>query len=430
LLTYIADAAAIAIHNNELLVDLNCRVEELSCIYEISQSIYFSSEVEVLLARVIKAISRVMHADRCSFLILSDDKFSVEYYVSSIPGNYTPELENSLIAHVARTGDPLLVYNLDDDQKFSSRKKYGSYKSKSFVCIPMKIRNNVIGVLSVTEKAENDPFDSFDLQVLSTISQQVAEMYDNVKNYNDELERRRIEHDLIIAAEIQRQSFANFPEKIGAITLGGFIRPARYVGGDFFEVSESGSNLICASIGDISGKGIPAAMFLSTVRNSLRHEMLKSVNPEVLLPNVNRLVYAESCNGMFCTFFYAVADCEKKEIQYASAGHNPQYFYDTSADNFIELTTLGRPFGIIQESSYGTNRISYEKNDLLILFTDGLVDQGGYADFTIDQLFDHIRQNKGSNGKEISDSLCKKIEDRSGTKEPFDDSTFLVIKFD
>jgi phosphoserine phosphatase RsbU/P len=430
MLVYIADAAAIAIHNNELLVDLKCRVEELSCIYEISQSIYFSSDVEVLLARVIKEISRVMHAERCSFVILADDRFSVEHYISSLDEKFTPDLEGSLIAQVVRTGDPLLVYNLDDNQKFASRKKYGTYNSKSFVCIPMKIREHVIGVLSVTEKAEDDPFDSFDLQVLSTISQQVAETYDNVKNYNDELERRRLDHDLKIAAEIQRQSFSDFPEKIGSITLGGFIRPARYIGGDFFEVSESGSNLICASVGDISGKGIPAAMFLSTVRNALRHEMLKSVKPEKLLPSVNRLVYAESCNGMFCTFFYTVADREKKVIQYASAGHNPQYFYDASEDKFIELSAVGRPFGIIQESSYGTNLISYDKGDMLILFTDGLVDLGGYADFTLDQLFDHVRQNKDLSGKEIADSLNRKIEDRLEKKEPFDDSTFLMVKFD
>ncbi|HNX58484.1 MAG TPA: GAF domain-containing protein, partial [Spirochaetota bacterium] len=335
-LRYLCDAAALSIQTHELVLSLKNRVAELTCIYEISQSIYFSENIPELLARVITAIKKVIRSERCSFVILDDDGESVKYFVSSTGENYEIKLKDSLIGHVIKTGDPLLVFDLENEDRYQPGINMGNYKSKSFICIPMKLNRKVIGVLNVTDKSESDTFDSFDLRVLSTISQQVAEMYDNVREYRDDIERRRIEHDLQIAAEIQRQSLTELPDKVNGMDMAGFIRPARYVGGDFFEVTEYNERFISVGVGDISGKGIPAAIFLSTVRNALRHEVIKNNMPESLFRNVNKWVCNESYNGMFCTFFYALIDREDKLIHYASAGHNPQIFFNTGEDRFME----------------------------------------------------------------------------------------------
>jgi phosphoserine phosphatase RsbU/P len=429
MLTHIANAAALAIQNNELVTNLKNRINELTCIYEISQSIYFSADPNVLLTKVIGAISRVIRASRCSFIILEDDGKTVKLFVSSVETAHPVSIENSMIGHVIKSGDPLLVYNLDDDPKFAHRLNMGKYKTKSFMCIPMKIHDKVIGVLNVTDKPEEEPFDSFDLRVLSTISQQVAEMYDNIRHYSDEIERHRIEHDLSIAAEIQKQSLCNIPTKIKGADAGGFIRPARYVGGDFYEISEIGERYLCAAVGDISGKGIPAAIFLSTVRNVLRNEMLKSVSPENLIPRLNTLIFSESYNGMFCTFFYALIDKRDRMIHYSSAGHNPQLFYAHESDTFFELSTTGRPLGVFNDSVFGCKSIPYEKGDILILFTDGLVEHGGAGELTMEELLELIRDNRTLSGTQISD----KVKDASILKmkghETNDDSTFLAVSF-
>jgi serine phosphatase RsbU (regulator of sigma subunit)/putative methionine-R-sulfoxide reductase with GAF domain len=429
MLSHIADAAALAIQNNELVTSLRNRVNELTCIYEISQSIYFSDDIEQLLGKVIGAIERVIRARRCSFIILEDDSETIRHFVSNaaIGGNRPADIKNTLMGHVARSGDPLLVYNLADDPKFAARLNMSNYRTNSFICIPMKIQDKVIGILNVTDKPDGEPFDSFDLRVLSTISQQVAAMYENILHYRAELERRRIEHDLEIAAEIQRQALTNIPGDIKGATVGGFIHPARYVGGDFYEISEIGDRFICAAMGDISGKGIPAAIFLSTVRNVLRNEMLKSVSPENLIPRINMLVFNESYNGMFCTFFYALIDKRDHLIHYSSAGHNPQLYYASDTDTFFELTTSGKPLGIFNDTVFGCKSIPYEKGDLLILFTDGLVEHGNYGAIAMEDLQSLVRANRSLTGETISDKVREFAKKKNEGKETLDDSTFLVI---
>jgi phosphoserine phosphatase RsbU/P len=429
MLTHIADAAALAIQNNELVMSLRNRVNELTCIYEISQSIYFSDDLEQLLTKVIGAIGRVIRASRCSFVILEEDGITVKHFVSNpiLRSGKPVNIENTLMGHVAKSGDPLLVYNLADDPKFASRMHMSNYKTNSFICIPMKIQDRVIGILNVTDKPNEEPFDSFDLRVLSTISQQVAEMYDNIRHYQTELERRQIEHDLEIAAEIQRQALCNIPTDIKGATVGGFIRPARYVGGDFYEISEIGDRFICAAMGDISGKGIPAAIFLSTVRNVLRNEMLKSASPENLIPRINAQVFNESYNGMFCTFFYALIDKRDHIIHYSSAGHNPQLYYASDTDTFFELTTSGKPLGIFNDTVFGCKSIPYEKGDLLILFTDGLVEHGNYGEIAMEDLHSIIRNNRSLPGASISDKVQTFAEEKNIDHEAHDDSTFLIV---
>lgn len=429
-LRYLCDAAALSIQTHELVLSLKNRVSELTCIYEISQSIYFSENIPELLARVINAIKKVIRSERCSFVILDDDGESVKYFVSSTGENYEIKLKDSLIGHVIKTGDPLLVFDLENEDRYQSGINMGNYKSKSFICIPMKLNRKVIGVLNVTDKSECDTFDSFDLRVLSTISQQVAEMYDNVREYRDDIERRRIEHDLQIAAEIQRQSLTELPEKVNGMDLAGFIRPARYVGGDFFEVTEYNDRFISVGVGDISGKGIPAAIFLSTVRNALRHEVIKNNMPESLFRNVNKWVCNESYNGMFCTFFYALIDREDKLIHYASAGHNPQIFFSTGDNRFMELKTNGRPLGVMLEGGFKSKTIPYQEGDILMLYTDGLIEQGGQSEFSIEEMYDIIRKNARNSAKTVSDIISGQIENRAQEREPHDDSTLLVMKFE
>jgi len=430
MLHYLCDAAALSIQTHELVMSLKNRVDELTCIYEISQSIYFSENIPELLHRVICAIQKVIHSNRCSFVILDDNAESVKYFVSSNGENYEISLKDSLIGHVIKTGDPLLVFDLENEDRCQPGINMGNYKSKSFICIPMKLKHKVIGVLNVTDKSDSDTFDSFDLRVLSTISQQVAEMYDNVREYRDDAERRRIEHDLHIAAEIQKQSLEELPEHVNGMTIAGFIRPARYVGGDFFEVTEYNDRFISVSVGDISGKGIPAAIFLSTVKNALRHEVIRNNMPESLFRNVNKWICNESYNGMFCTFFYALIDREDKLIHYASAGHNPQIFYSKKDDRFLEMKTSGRPLGVMLDGGFKSKSIPYVSGDMLVLYTDGLIEQGGHSEFSMDEMYALIRENVKNDAQAVSDIIRIQVENRALEREPHDDSTLLVIKMD
>ena len=152
--------------------------------------------------------------------------------------------------------------------------------------------------------------------------------------------------------------------------------------------------------------------------------------PESLFRNVNKWVCNESYNGMFCTFFYALIDREDKLIHYASAGHNPQIFFSTGEDRFMELKTNGRPLGVMLEGGFKSKTIPYREGDILMLYTDGLIEQGGQSEFSIEEMYDIIRMNARNSAKTVSDIISGQIENRAQEREPHDDSTLLVMKFE
>lgn len=429
LLSYMADAAAVSIHNQELLKNLRNRVAELTCIYEISQSIYFSMDIDALLQRVLAAIQRVIRAQRCSFVIVDDTKTKAKHFASTAGPVSASEvkLEDGLMAHVLRTGDPLLVYNLDEMKLFSKQNAPAKYDSKSFICIPMKLRDRVVGVLNVTDKPHSGIFDSFDLRVLSTISQQVAEMYENVMLQSADIERRRIERDLSIAAEIQMREMPVIPASVGGMTAAGFVSPARYVGGDFYEFTEYDDRYILAGVADISGKGIPAAMFMSSVRNALRAEALRTRNLEEIFLRANNQIYLASFSGMFCTCFAMVVDRCSRTLSYASAGHNPQLFYDAASDSFIELHRTGKALGILEGSECPAVTRSYRAGDIVVLFTDGLFEQGAECELSLEDIHSIVRNYRSRGASAVCGAIHERIRENSSKREPVDDSTCVVV---
>ena len=429
MLQYLADAAAVAINNRELVVNLKNRVDELTCIYEIAQSIYFTLDVEVFLGKILHAVNRVIRAGRCSFVILDETRTGVKYFVSTQGKSHPVDLDNSLMGHVIRTGDPMLVYNIDDDSRYkTSLHRVGDYRSKSFLCVPMKLREKVIGVLNVTDKPRGDIFDSFDLRVLSTVANQVAETYENVMLQKRDIEREIMDKDLAIAAEIQKMALSGIPSGIQGADIGAFTMAAHSVGGDFYEVSTLEGGRFSIAVADVSGKGITAALFMNSVRNALRFESAHCSEPGELLGRVNTWVYRESRSGMFCTFFYCLVDTGLREIRYASAGHNNQVYYSRKRDSFSMLQAAGRPLGILEESVFVERDIPFEQGDILLLFTDGLVEKEAGSVFSMDDLYDIVRKDRDISAGSLAEDVRKTVtKETKGTAR--DDVTMIAVKF-
>ncbi len=429
MLQYLADAAAVAINKNDLLTNLKNRVDELTCIYEISQSIYFTFDIDEFLLRVLNAVNSVIRAKRCSFLILNEDNTSVEHFVSTTGNNkFSIDLENSLMAHVIKTGDPLLVYDVEQDMKMiPSMNRDKKYRSNSFITVPMKLKDRVIGVLNVTDKPQGDIFNSFELRVLSTVANQVASTFENIVLEKDVQEKAKLDRELALAGEIQTHSLSTIPGDLPDISIGAFSIPAQSMGGDFYEITPFDDNHIAGSVGDVSGKGIYAAIFMNSIRNALRFEALTCKNPKKLVSRINKWAYRESRNGMFCTFFYTLIDRKNKIFHYTSAGHNSQLFYRAKDQSFHLLKTRGRPLGLSEEYDYGLESMSYAKGDILVLFTDGLIEDVSGENITLDDFKRYIKENNTISAVEMVDTI--KEMNQCQVKEINDDSTLMIIKF-
>ena len=431
MLSYVADAAAVSIYNHELMASLKNRVAELTCIYDISQSIYFTFDIEDFLARILRAVNKVIRAERCSFVILDESGLKSKYFVSTTGAKCTVDLERSFMWHVIQTGDPMLVYDIENDQKCSDLKRDGSqYRSNSFLCVPMKHRERIIGVLNVTDKPGGEIFDSFDLRVLSTIASHVAETYENVMLQKMNHEKQLLDQELGIAAEIQEKAVSRLPESVAGASLGGFTIPSRIVGGDFLELVVYNDSFFGGAVGDVSGKGVPAALFMNVVRNAFRFEAERHREPEAIIPAVNRWVCRESHSGMFCTFFYFLADRKNRTFRFASAGHNTQLFYDSSADEFVFLKEKGKPLGISEDERYEVGVRKASPGDFLVLFTDGVVDETLQRGMKTAELMEMIRKGRDQRAALVAQTLRRAVLDASENLPLSDDSTLLLVKFE
>lgn len=234
-----------------------------------------------------------------------------------------------------------------------------------------------------------------------------------------------------IASEIQRKNLARIPRCSGGMSIAVLYEPAREVGGDFFDFYEISESISAFIIADVSGKGIPAALFTGTVKNILRAEQKTNYDPASLFTCSNKLIYSESEYGMFVTAFYIIIDENGKKLFFSSAGHNEQMLVRKRVTEVVSLKTAGKPLGVSDNACYSGGSVEYERGDILLLFTDGLVEALDGAEMDIDEGFrklgDIVINNVNESDERLLNIIRNAVRENSLNIELADDLTVLVI---
>ena len=167
---------------------------------------------------------------------------------------------------------------------------------------------------------------------------------------------------------------------------------------------------------------------MNSVRNALRFESSNYSEPGDLLGRVNKWVYRESRSGMFCTFFYCLVDIDRHEIRYASAGHNNQVYYSQQDDSFSMLQAGGRPLGILEDTVFAEKSVPFERGDILLLFTDGLVEKEAGSVFSVEDLYDVVRKAGNMSAASLTEEVKETVMRETGGVAS-DDVTLISVKF-
>jgi serine phosphatase RsbU (regulator of sigma subunit) len=206
--------------------------------------------------------------------------------------------------------------------------------------------------------------------------------------------------------------------------------PARQVGGDFYDVIALEDGRIGVAIGDVSDKGVPAALYMATTRSLLRTEARRERSPEAVLRSVHRLLMELGNPGMFVTLFYGVIDPETRALTYARAGHDYPYLYRDGGLERLEGT--GVPLGLLEAPLFRLEerQIDLAPDDRLVLYTDGITDvfDGSGESFGRGRLEGLLRTFCGLRPEEMIDAVFAAIAHYCGEEEPFDDRTMLVVQ--
>jgi len=298
--------------------------------------------------------------------------------------------------------------------------------------VPLRDREHLLGFMSLTDKVSGFKFSYEDINLLSTLANQMVVTLTNVRLYQESLIKQRLEEEMKLARSIQLDLLPNSPPVGDGFSLIAHNRPSRTVGGDFYDFvpigSQSGNFGIV--IADVSGKGMPAALLAAQIQAAIRGEAINRRVVSETITNVNNLIFGlSSSSGKFATLVYGEFNPQMGEFEFSNAGHN--YPILVRADGTCEfLETGGTILGAFEGNRYESQKVRLGQNDLIFFYTDGLSEalNEKNQEFGEKRLVDYIVQNRHRAPIEIKNDLLKQVDYFSGSKSPEDDTTIVILK--
>ncbi|AGB02990.1 SpoIIE family protein phosphatase [Methanoregula formicica] len=243
-------------------------------------------------------------------------------------------------------------------------------------------------------------------------------------------EKERMLKELEIAKGIQQSFLPESAPDLPGFDLAGYNLPALEVGGDFYDFIPLDSDHYGLVIADVSGKGVPAALFMALSRTLIRASATSVDDPVRSIREANRHIFADSKTSMFVTLFYAVLDCREKSLMFVNAGHNPPLYLGAGTSNVRLLNAEGIALGVLDEIELKSVTIPLHPGDVVVLYTDGVTEATNEKDeeYGIERLMQCVEDAKALSSQAIIDAIVHEVVAFAGTHPQHDDITVMVLK--
>jgi sigma-B regulation protein RsbU (phosphoserine phosphatase) len=261
-------------------------------------------------------------------------------------------------------------------------------------------------------------------------NRQLRQAYEELKAAQEQIiEKEKLEHELTLAHDIQMSILPQTLPRLPGFDFGARIETARSVGGDFYDFIPLGKDKLGLTIGDVTDKGVPAALFMTQTQALLRAEARRGGSPRQTLINVNEHLMEKNANGLFVTVLYGIMDRKKRLFSYARAGHELPIICKSSHGAELMPLHPGQPLGILDEPRLDEQTVQFSPGDLLLLYTDGLTDecnpQG--ASFGMERLLPLACEVSGMGAQQACDHIFRRVTKFLGGAAQYDDLTMIVI---
>lgn len=353
------------------------------------------TETRPLLETVTGQIGRTLHIEKIAVLLNNGGNYQLQ--TAAGPSASKPVLlreNSSAVRHLRNSRGPAALDDNDPDGWliFASPAERETLRQLSAkLLLPLPGRKQMMGILALGPKLSEEPYSRADLQLLQSVAVQTGLAIENAELMatlaKEAAQRERMNREIEIAQEVQQRLFPQTLPEVRGGDCAGFCRPAQGVGGDYYDFIQLTSNRIGIAVGDVSGKGISAALVMASLRASLHGITLSGssdVNMDLatLVRNINRLVHDSSTPSRYATFFFAEYDPHTRLLRYVNAGHNPPVIlrprlgapHGHMADGceILRLDVGGTVVGLLDDPRYETGVLRMRAGDVLVAFTDGI----------------------------------------------------------
>jgi sigma-B regulation protein RsbU (phosphoserine phosphatase) len=408
-------------------------VEELSILNDISTSISSTQPVEQVVDLIVKKCVKHLNVEQGALMLLDEkDKEKplhtmIREQQSSLdllPYRFDAQLTGWMLKNKA----PLLVNNLKEDERFKELVDKTTL-IESFLSVPLRVNNKMRGILTVFNKRSNEKFSSNDQKLLSIIASQSSQIIENARLLEEERNLRVMQEEMRVAKQTQINLLPKDLPDISGYQIAARMVPAREVGGDSYDLIQIDDKHFAFCLGDVSGKGMPAAMLMSNLQATLRSFTITGNLCKNIISNSNDLLYNSTEPSKFATLFYGILNPESNEIVFCNAGHNNPFLFSVDG-NVKELKTGGLLLGGFPGSEYEEEKISINRNDLIVIFSDGISEamNENEEEYGEERLKDFILNHRDEVPDKIIENILSNVKMFVGEAPQSDDITLLVIK--
>jgi sigma-B regulation protein RsbU (phosphoserine phosphatase) len=414
---------------------------ELSAIRAVSQVLTTTIELDHLLRLIIDKLVETLDVERCTIFLVDEERQELYSRMlvdgSGLLSEIRLKIGEGVAGHVAATGEHLMVTDADlDPRHVRLFDQISGFHTRTILSVPMyNPQQKIIGVVQLLNKKAG-PFTSRDERLLSVMATQAAISIENARLYENEIEQRLVDQELSTARNIQTSFLPQTIPEVDGWDIDAYWRPMLSVAGDYYDFYPLADGRLAVLIADVSGKGVPAALFMALSVTVLRFAMGLGFSPSELLYRANDAILADQRSTMFATTFVTYLDITSGLVQFASAGHNPALLYrakyavDTEDYHCEYLDAEGVALGVFQEVNFEEQYRQMEAGDILVLYTDGIteiLDANG-EEFGEERLERLVVKNASCTAREIKDMLVKAVSAYSQDGTPYDDETLVIVK--
>src|SRR6266516_1329225 len=424
LLTLIASRMAVGIENARLYTRITRQARTLLLLNEIARELTSILNLDEVLKRVGELLSRLIDFQMFSILLLDaageklQHRFSLRFQ-ENIHLKHDIPIGEGVVGYAVQQKEVVLVSDVTKDSHYILLNP----ETRSELAAPLIYKDKVIGVLDL-EHTRRGFFTDDHKRTITTLAAQVAIAIENARLYEQiERQEKRLERDLALARELQFRLLPQAPPHLANLEVAAKFSPARAIGGDLYDFVDYSLSRFAMVIGDVSGKGAPAAIYAALVSGILRsHAPIEPV-PAEMLRAVNYSLGERRIDGQFVSIIFAVWDAEQQTLQVANSGlPRPLYWHDDKIE-IIEAT--GLPLGLFDDADYDEFTFNAKPGDKFVFFSDGILDSRNEAGdlFGRSRVEQIVANSDGISAEGLVNSLFDAVAEHASAVETFDDQT-------
>jgi sigma-B regulation protein RsbU (phosphoserine phosphatase) len=430
LLVLFASRIAVGIENARLYSRVSRQARQLTLLTEISRELTSILNVDELLKRIAELVTRIIDYQMFSILLLDktgtllQHRFSLRFK-ENVQLKHEIPLGVGLVGYAAQHGQPALVPDVSKDPRYIK----ANPETRSELCVPLIYKDKVIGVLDV-EHTRRGYFNDDHVRIMTTMAAQVAIAIENAMLYEQVTRQEmRLEQDLALARELQ---FRLLPQKLPAFKhaeVAARFAPARQIGGDLYDfLKYSGQGVTAIAVGDVSGKGAPAAIYAALVSGIARSHASEEPSAAGMLEAINLSLSERPIEGQYVSMIYGIWDDNQRLLQIANSGLPRPIHYHRGKIETVQAT--GLPIGLFNHATYDELNLHAHVGDVFVFFSDGILDATSSEGemFGRHRLEQITREKAAGSAEELVDAVFTAVSQHAEGVEAFDDQTIVAIK--